>query len=489
MTTIANRIIRNANKANFDLTIAILDIAAKIADNGGQAFFVGGCVRDFFLNTKTNDIDIVVEGMGFDKLDSILKTFGETKQTGKEFLVIKINIEGQEFDFSIARDETSTGDGFKNFKINPASLIEDLTRRDITINAMAINILTGELIDPFGGQADIENRIIRHTSAKFTESSERPLRLMQILARNPEFTIHPDTIAICAGMSDKFASIDPSQIAAQFTKLFEKGKRPGMGIMFLKTIGFIEHFPSLEALDGLPQSAKHHPEGDALIHTCMTMDAMSAICNREGIDGTQRMKLIATAIAHDMGKPETTDTTGDDITSKGHASATDAAIAFLNQIGIHQGMIKAIIALTREHMAIMQGKITPKAIKRIARRLNEATGADTASDDDKLDIRKTATLNDLCFIFEADASARSADREIRLIGQTGAIAKFREIAEALKLDDGQKPTSLITGENLIAMGMKPGKHFGKILKAITEAEESGKINTEAEALEMARGMA
>jgi len=461
----------------------IITIASDIQHAGGQAFFVGGCVRDFLFKRPIKDVDIAVEGLGLDDLNAILCRFGDTKTTGTDFLVIKIKIEGQEFDFSATRDEASTGDGFKDVIARPASLFSDLRRRDITINAIAVNVLSGDLIDPFNGTRDAHGNIIRHTSDKFIESSERPLRIAQFLARMPFLDVAADTTDICASMADKFATIPKEQLKAQFEKMLERGIKPSRGFRFLQEIGFIDKLHGFADLIGLEQDAIHHPEGDALTHTLMATDAMARICQREGIDGFRRFKLVLAALTHDMGKPQVTIIDDDGrITSRGHAFENDAALAFLDQICIHQGMQRAIIALVNHHMSIMQNHITIRVVRRIARKLNEAVGS-------SIDIRKAATPQDLCFLFEADKSARREDGQVVLIGQTGKIGDFRDTASELDiLDNNRKPPAMINGKDLIALGLTPGPLFGKILSAVKDAEDSGEIGTKQAALDLAQKM-
>ena len=142
------------------------EFANKIANIGGVAYFVGGCIRDEIMNTTPHDIDIVVCGITTDKFNSVFTA----EQTGNSFPVFRLNIENQEIEVAFARIEKKVSEGHNGFvmEFSPnVTIEEDLIRRDVTMNAIAKNILTGEILDPFNGIEDIRNYIIRATSNHF----------------------------------------------------------------------------------------------------------------------------------------------------------------------------------------------------------------------------------------------------------------------------------------------------------------------------------
>ena len=437
-------------------------IAKEIKDAGGRALIVGGFVRDALLNKPSKDIDIVVFGISQDALMGILSKFGRPKaDAGNNFPVIKMG----EFDFAMARRERSTGNGFQDVIMETGADVtvkEDASRRDLTINAIFQDIITGKLVDPMHGARDIKDRVMRHCSPAFVESSERPLRIAQQLARNPQFEVAEDTIKICQSMTDQFNSIPANQLKQQFEKMMS-GSKPSKGLKFLKSIGFLGLFPAIAKLDETEQDEIHHPEGNAFEHTCQTLDAMASICDREGITGAERFKLMVAIIAHDMGKPETTIIKDGRIASPRHAQETKNAEAFMEQINFPIKTRPSIIALINNHMAHIN-EPSAKSVRKIARKLAEA------SDSPKPEIK--ATIRDLCFVMEADMSGRTADGSATPIGQIGNIAKIREFAEAGKMTDG-KPAQIIQGRDLIAIGLKPSPKFGEIIRQAASAQEDG----------------
>src|SRR5687768_4808882 len=169
----------------------ITRLAESVQVAGGRAMLVGGCVRDELMGVEPKDWDLEVYGVAAEKLREIIGSFGEVNAVGEAFTVYKL---GHDLDVSIPRRERKSGRGHRAFVIegDPAMSIADATRRrDFTINAILQDPLTGELIDPFGGQQDIAARVLRAVSAQtFVEDSLRVLRAAQFAARF-EFEIDP----------------------------------------------------------------------------------------------------------------------------------------------------------------------------------------------------------------------------------------------------------------------------------------------------------
>ena len=167
----------------------ITKLAEAVKENGGRAMLVGGCVRDELMNIAPKDFDLEIYGIEPPKLREILDSFGRVDAVGEAFTVYKL---GNDLDIALPRRERKIGRGHKGFVIEgdpQMSFAEAAKRRDFTINAILKDVLTGEIIDVYGGREDIENKIIRHVSAEtFAEDSLRVLRAAQFAARF-EFTI------------------------------------------------------------------------------------------------------------------------------------------------------------------------------------------------------------------------------------------------------------------------------------------------------------
>src|SRR5471030_3515661 len=163
---------------------AVLDAVRRV----GRPRLVGGCVRDWLLGLEPKDFDIEVPGVDFETLHRALAPFGATDVVGRSFGVIKVRsrASGDEYDFSLPRRESKTGAGHRGFAVQPDPSLSDAdaaARRDFTVNAIACDPFTGELIDPFNGQRDLANRVLRHTGPSFGEDPLWVLRAFQLAAR------------------------------------------------------------------------------------------------------------------------------------------------------------------------------------------------------------------------------------------------------------------------------------------------------------------
>ena len=220
---------------------AVRGIAAMARDAGGRALLVGGCVRDAIRGICGHDYDLEVYGIPSEKLYSMLSSRFSVNKVGMSFGVMKIG--GLDIDVSLPRRESKTTPGHRGFLVDTIPGLpyhEACARRDFTINSILADPLTGEIIDPFKGVADIENRIIRHVSDHFSEDPLRVLRAMQFAARFG-YDIAPETIAECSRMTPE--NLPAERLAGEWEKLLLKGSKPSLGLAFLRGCGWIRHYP------------------------------------------------------------------------------------------------------------------------------------------------------------------------------------------------------------------------------------------------------
>lgn len=258
--------------------MSISPVVSSIKAHGGNAFLVGGCVRDSILGVESKDIDIEVFGISIDTLKSVLSKFGKTSLVGESFGVIKFTLDGEEYDFSVPRKDSNNGAGHKDIDVELCpniSVEEAASRRDFTINSM-LSTLDGVIIDPFGGLNDIADKVLRHTSDAFVEDPLRVLRGMQFCGRFG-LTAHNDTLELCRNMVSSFDSLSPSRLFVEFEKLLVKSTNVGKGLDFLVDSGWIECFPALDNILGLAQEPQWHPEGCTFTHTKHVCNAMKDI--------------------------------------------------------------------------------------------------------------------------------------------------------------------------------------------------------------------
>ena len=199
--------------------------AEIIADSGGRVFRVGGCVRDHLMGVLHKDIDFCIVGM-VKKNFKIL--FPDAKEHGKSFPVFHLMIDGVRCELAFARTERKVGNGYKGFRISAKPKItieEDLFRRDTTINSIAMDCLTGEVIDPFKGMEDIKNKILRATSEHFSDDPMRALRLAGQSARLG-FSIHPDTLVLARAVADELGDEPSERMLLELTKVLNEARLP-----------------------------------------------------------------------------------------------------------------------------------------------------------------------------------------------------------------------------------------------------------------------
>lgn len=267
-------------------------IAKQIEQVGGRLYLVGGAVRDQLLGIENHDEDYCVTGI---LPDDFLKLFPNAMERGKSFHVY--DIEGREFAF--ARVERKTGFGHKEFEIEAnkeITIIDDLRRRDITINSVAKDVLTGELIDPYHGVEDIKNKIIRATSESFLED---PLRVYRVarFASKFEFEIEQHTIELMSKLKGELLSLSKERVFVELKKVLECQK-PSIFFEVLKQANVLDiHFKEIYDLIGKTQPEKWHPEGDAYNHTLNVLD--------ESVKLTEKLEIRFSCFVHDLGKGTT----------------------------------------------------------------------------------------------------------------------------------------------------------------------------------------
>jgi tRNA nucleotidyltransferase (CCA-adding enzyme) len=261
-----------------------------------KCYRVGGCVRDHLLGLPTNDIDWVVTGATPEEM--VAAGF---KPVGRDFPVFLHPQSKQEY--ALARSERKTGPGYRGFEVSsdPGITIEqDLLRRDLTINAIAEDE-QGNIIDPYGGQRDIDERRLRHVSDAFVEDPVRVLRVARFAARlhHLGFSIAAETCALLReiGASGELETLVAERVWSELSRALDE-KDPAVFFTSLRDCGVLAQlFPEIDALFGIPQNAHYHPEIDTGLHVMMALQASAAL----GHDNETRFAVLM----HDLGKAST----------------------------------------------------------------------------------------------------------------------------------------------------------------------------------------
>ncbi len=439
--------------------------AARVA--GGRALLVGGCVRDLLMGQEPKDWDVEVYGIDPNKLRALLDQIGPVNVVGEAFTVYKL---GPDLDVSLPRRERKSGRGHRAFVIegDPSMTIEDAARRrDFTINAIMEDPLTGEIIDPFHGREDIESGILRAVSLDtFAEDSLRVLRAAQFAARF-EFRVHPDTVELSRSID--LSDLPAERIWGEMEKLLLRARRPSIGLGWLHALKAIDQlFPELKMLIDVPQDPEWHPEGDVFVHTRLVTDRA-----RELIDDlpyAKQVTVMLAAVAHDFGKPATTEFIEGRLRSRGHEEAgIEPATSFLDRLNVHTlegyDVRGQVIALVRDHLKPgeffkKREEVGDGAFRRLARKV-------------ELDL--------LYRVAKADSLGRNADWVPRE-KWFGSEAQEWFIQRARELEvERQPPTPILLGRHLLELGLEPGPRIGEITKAIYEMQLDGKVCSLADA--------
>ncbi len=430
----------------------ILAIAQRLRQAGGRAILVGGIVRDHLLGAPSKDYDLEIYGLPIRRLEQELSRFGEVIAIGRAFGVLRIK--GLEADFSIPRRDSKVGQGHRGFivELDPdLDFTEAARRRDLTINSMGFDPLTGELLDPFDGCRDLERGILRATDREhFAEDSLRGLRVAQFHGRL-EMAPDEELLGLCRNLD--LSDLAGERIFDELKKLLLRARRPSLGFKFLQATGLLRFFPELVGMVGVPQDPQWHPEGTVWEHTLMVVDEAAGL--RTG-DEAEDLALMWGALLHDVGKPPTTVEVDGRIRSPAHDDVgAPMAEALLLRLRGSKALIERVCALVRHHLAPAQlpsGGAKLKAYRRLARRLAEAgTGYEL-----------------LLRLASADHFGRTTPDALAREFPDGE--KFREAMEGLAAAE-HTVRDVVLGRHLLARGFSPGPSLGPILAACRDVQD------------------
>jgi tRNA nucleotidyltransferase (CCA-adding enzyme) len=452
--------------AHLDPRSLARDIAEAVKAHGGRALVVGGYVRDRLLGHPSKDLDLEVFGVAADDLKVLLAAWGPVNTVGESFTVFKV----QGLDVSLPRRESKVGRGHKGFAVHGDPFLpfdEAARRRDFTINAIGWDPLTGEYLDPHGGRADLERRVLRMVDARtFGDDSLRVLRALQFAARF-ECRLDGDTARVCR--ATPLDDLPAERIWGEVEKLLLRAPRPSLGLHLARDLEVVSRlWPALEALAACPQDPAWHPEGDVWTHTAMVVD--EAAKRKAMFSYPEQVALMLGALLHDIGKPLVTAEIDGRIKSPGHETeGLPLATAILDALQVHTldgyPVRQQVLGLVAWHMLPGAWWKAPEpvsdgAFRRLAR---------------KVDMVLLARLS------EADCNGRTGRFDCSF-GQW-----FLDRVEALGVEHAP-PAPLLLGRHLIALGVPPGPGMGEILRAVYEQQLDGQVATLEDAQRAARAL-
>ncbi len=461
-------------------------IVAKLQQAGFAAFWVGGCVRDFLLGREPQDFDIATDA----KPEQVEKLFHKTIPVGRKFGVMIVVEGGQEFQVATFRAEADYQDGRRPEKIEFANAEADASRRDFTVNGLFYDPLTEKIHDWVGGENDLRAKIIRTIGAPEERFGEDHLRMLRVIrfAAQLGFEIEPKTFAAIQTLAPKIKIISAERVRDELLKLFappsaafslssaggegrgkeaddsqfqnpspqpsprlggerEKNSPAARGLVLLRDSGLLEHvLPELAATIGCEQSPDFHPEGSVFNHVRLMLEKLP-------VDADPLLPWAV--LLHDIAKPVTAekDLATGKIHFYGHEKVgADMAEKILQRLKFPNREIEAVVACVRNHMQFKDVKQMRKATLR------------------RLLLRETFPLE--LALHRLDCLGAHGDLELYhfLVAQ----------AEELK-NQPQILPPLLTGNDLIALGVAPGKKLGELLHELRDRQLAEEIKTPDEA--------
>jgi len=445
-----------------DITNKILKKIGAIADERSiEAYVVGGYVRDKLLGKEVTDIDIVVVGSGIEFAQAVAHSLKKKKIVVYEkFGTAMVSTEHGKIEFVGSRKESYDRESRNPF-VEVGTLEEDLSRRDFTINAMAISINAaawGELIDPFNGQFDLQQQIIRTPLDPATTFDDDPLRIMRAIRFSSQkgFTIEEKTLAAISPMKERLSIISQERITEEFMKIIASPK-PSVGLRLMFDAGIMQIvFPEVAELSGVEQRQDHHHK-DVFLHTCQVVDNISAM--------TENVNLRMSALLHDIAKPKTKKfIEGIGWTFHGHEEIGARMVKHIyRRLKLpfdHLQYVEKIVRLHQRPMQLVDEQVTDSAVRRILFEAGEE-------------------IDDLMTLCRADITSKNPKLAKQYSENYDLVSqRMKEVEEKDRLRAFQPP---IRGNEIMEICSLPaGKLVGVLKSKIEEAILDGRIPNERE---------
>ncbi|MCC5874621.1 MAG: CCA tRNA nucleotidyltransferase [Candidatus Sumerlaeia bacterium] len=430
-----------------DLYREAVSILERLQKAGHQAWFVGGCVRDHLLGLPVKDFDITTSA----KPDEIAQLYPRMEEVGAHFGVSLVPSPMGPFEVASFRHDGSYLNHRHPTSVRFGTLEEDAARRDFTINAIYFNPLTGDFFDPHDGRSDLEKKVLRCVGDPRTRFKEDALRLLRAVrfATRLVFEIEQDTWEGIFESAPLIDYISPERHCQELDRIF-RDYNVRRGLDLLDRSGILYFLvPELLELKGVEQGARHHPEGDVWIHTGLVL---------EKIEPRTTVNCWS-ALLHDIGKPATfeKDNASGRITFYGHDElGAKIARQILQRLRFSMEKMNAITSVVERHMRFLDvEKMKPSTLRRL---LSAPT-------------------------IEADLALHRADR----LGSNGDLSTWefclRKLGDFQENDEPVMPPLLLSGRDLIAMGVSPGPPMGELLRRIQDLHLDGVLKTRQEAIE------
>lgn len=427
---------------------AARSIVERLRAKGFEALYAGGCVRDQLLGLTPHDYDVATNA----RPEQVEALFPRTVPVGVQFGVIIVLEQGAEIQVATFRGDGAYHDGRHPESVRYTDAEGDSRRRDFTVNGLFFDPIEERILDFVEGRRDLESRLLRaigDPSERFAEDKLRLLRAVRF-ATTLGFEIDPDTWREILVWSPEIHAVSAERIREELVKILLSPNRL-RGFDLLDESGLLRQvLPEMEALKGCDQPPEFHPEGDVFVHTRLMLSMLAPDAS---------LPLVLSVLFHDIGKPatRTVDETGR-IRFNGHEGVSAGmTLRLLQRLRFPNEVIDAVIPAVRLHMSFKD--VPNMRVATLKRMMARPTF------EEELELHRVDCL----------ASHGMLDNHAML------IAKREEFGREPLI-----PEPLITGHDLIALGMKPGPEFAEVLMSVQTRQMEGTLNTRAEALAWVR---
>lgn len=425
-------------------------VARRLSDAGFRALFAGGCVRDTLLGTEPADYDVATSATP----EQVLALFPRTVAVGVAFGVVKVLGEGQnphEVEVATFRGETSYSDGRHPDHVCFTDEKEDVRRRDFSINGLLFDPLKNEVLDYVEGRRDLELKVIRaigDPKRRFEEDHLRMLRAIRFAARLG-FGIGGPTFGAIKAAASKITLISSERVRDELNAMLS-GPNPRQAFELLKQSSLLKHvLPEIDALEGVQQPPQFHPEGDVWTHTLMLLGQLE----------NAPLTVALGALFHDVGKPATFEFVDRIRFNEHERVGAGMTEKIMSRLKYSNEETERVVSLVRQHMVFKDAeKMREATLKRFLRQPHF---------DEHLELHRID-----CLSSHGDLS----------------LYEFCKNQKEQLTEEVLHPPPLITGFDLMALGLTPGPVFKKILKVVEDRQLEGALVDKDAALEFVRTM-
>jgi len=417
-----------------------IELVRVLRQRGHQAYWVGGCVRDLEMGREPHDYDIATDALP----SQVQEYFPDARPVGARFGVVVVPRDGHPFEISTFRSEGPYLDGRRPSSVEFVDARTDVQRRDFTVNGLLHDPLTGTTIDHVGGRGDIARRLVRaigDPAQRFREDRLRMLRAVR-LACELGFEIEPTTFAAITAQSAAVSQVSAERIRDELLRIVVSPQR-GRGLRLLHESGLLRAvLPEVEAMVGVAQPEEFHPEGDVFTHTVLVLEHL-----RE-----PHPVLAMAALLHDVGKPPTF-VRADRIRFHGHVEVgAHLAEAICRRLRLSNADVARVVALVRDHLRVK-------------------------------DLPRMRPARAVRFLLQADAADHLELHRADCLGSHGDLSVYQWAVAVREAQLRTPPPSapLLTGDDLIAMGYRPGPRFREMLEAVRDGQLEGILRTATDA--------